>query len=167
MARGASPFAPEVVLIPNSDLIEPARWGKDHWSTFAYVEDRCVQFGDPYVVGIDPRMKTNRRHLRVFAEARAFTDRKARVYFDGRGQAPWRPEYATTLNDGAQVADHDDWMCLQDFLAAGLVKVWGNAIEPGRKVRLTPLGLEVAARLRAHKAGGGGFADFRWSPGVS
>lgn len=164
MAAGKSPFAPEVKPIVNDDFVRPALWGKDHWSTFAYIEDRCVQFGDPYIVGIDGHMKTNRRHIRVFVDERAFNSPRARRFFNGRGQPDWRPEHATRLNDGTQVEDHDDWMCLQDFLAAGLVRCRGNEIQPRRKIRLTPLGLEVAARLRAHKAGGGNFAAFRWQP---
>lgn len=143
------------------ELIAPERWGKDHWSTLAYIETRLVDHG-PYTVGIDPRMKTNRRHLRIFADARAFAYTGARSYFNNRGQPAMRPEHATTLRDGTQVPGHDDWMCLQDLLAAGLLKVWGNEIQPGRKVRLSPLGLDVAARLRAHKASGGNFGGFVW-----
>lgn len=145
------------------DLIPPERWGKDHWSTFAYIETRLVDHG-PYTIGIDPRMKTNRRHLRVFADVNAFAYSGARSYFNSRGQPTMQLENSTVLNDGEMVPGHDDWMCLQDMLAVGLLKVWGNELQPKRKVRLSRLGLEVSAKLRAHKASGGNFIDFHWQP---
>jgi hypothetical protein len=76
----------------------------------------------------------------------------------------WSPRHGTRLLgfSGAepelQVADHDDWDCLDDLDAAGLVQVINLA---NGWVRLTPAGVAMAAKIRAHKAGGGSFASLR------
>lgn len=159
------------------------RWGKDHWSTFGYVETRCVDH-DGMLAGngsIDP-------HLRGH---------------DGPS-AGW--DYPTRLPDG-ELVGHDDIDCIVDAMIAGLIApplspdggrasaivdlclATGNAgflrhaveemasgtygddddddveyTPAGRTVRsafvLTPKGLGVAAKLRRHKAGGGSWATF-------
>jgi len=98
--------------------------------------------------------------------------------------------YPTRLRDGVELQDHDDWDCLADCVAAGLLEMQGLPegyldVEPGKrgkiypqlkrrknslgyewdghpKVRLTEEGIQAAAALRAHKANGGQFSDFAW-----
>lgn len=125
-------------------------WGKDHWSTYAYVECRIV----------DNRGKLEPRHMRGHVEA--------------------RPDaYPTRLKDGATIINHDDYDCVIDAIAYGLLTCddpeIGNPEEWDRDVHrrltrlvdardvtfwFTPLGQELAGALREHKANGGNFASF-------
>lgn len=133
----------------SNDYVDPASWGKDHWSTLAYLETVCVdQRGQIQ----NPQMRCNPRLHRTFAHSA-----------DGS-------QYPTRLKDG-ELPNHDDWSCLEDAVAFGLLKAeWQTYPESpifgGSKARveLTPLGSLVTAELRRHKAAGGSFADFMPSP---
>jgi len=117
--------------------IPMTRWGKDHWSTFAYVEMRIVDYA-----GVP-----NRRHLRVSPKRHP-----------GLAHCPWEVDIPTRLNDGKVRNNHDDIDCIDDMIAAGLLEWKGTGINPIFK--LTPLGKEVAGLLRKHKGDGGWFATF-------
>lgn len=135
--------------------IEPARWGKDHWSTLAYVETCCVDRAG-WLSG--DRMRVHvRRH-------RTLVGRQQQML----GSA-LHTEYPTILRDGETLAKHDDWDCLEDICAAGLAEIveelagknHGSVVGGTTvRVRLTLAGTEMAALLRAHKAEGKRFADF-------
>lgn len=143
----------------NDGYIEMASWGKDHWSTFAYVETVVVECAG-FQVGADPRMKANRRNFRVM-HAQFPRPRRARqnnVAFNGMAM---RPEHATRLADGTAVENHDDWCCLQDMCAAGLFTASPEDVEPGAVLHLSKEGAALAASLREHKAAGGTFSTFR------
>ncbi len=128
-----------------------SRFGKDHWSLLAYVETCCVDS-----VGntgrLDPlRMRCNPKRHPMMAVARF-------------GERRWEPTYGTRLRmtrtgKVSQLKTHDDWDCLDDLEAAGLVEVLSliNGF-----VHMTEDGLKVAHALREHKAKGGVFATFRW-----
>jgi hypothetical protein len=118
--------------------ISMEKWGKDHWSTFAYLECRTVDNG-----GV-----IERKHMRCdssrhpqFAHLPADMDRK----------------YPTIFKDG-KLEDHDDWDCLDDCELLGLCENKGTGLH--RVYKLTALGRLVAAQLRAHKAAGLQFQDF-------
>lgn len=115
-------------------------WGKDHWSTLLYIEVRCVDhFGTP-----------NRDHLRCHTAVHPG--------LAGRGGDGSR--YPTRLNNGNEITEHDDWSCLEDAEAAGLLKWEGSGINP--VFRLTDEGWKVVHALRRHLAEGGKIADFRF-----
>lgn len=143
---------------PDSNgYIPAAQWGKDHWSTLAYVESVMVECGG-FQIGQDPRMKSNRRHSRVMAEQCRHPKRPGKAT-----SAPaivMNPEHATRLKDGAPVANHDDWCCLQDFAAEGLFTVWPHGVEPTNILALSVKGQAWAAALRQHKQTGGSFSGF-------
>jgi hypothetical protein len=148
------------------------RWGKDHWSTFAYIETCAVE---GLAVDAD-RMRTHPRlHLSCFQ-----AKRHGGEFADGSN-------YPTRLKGGEEVAPHDDWSCVEDMIAEGLLETAphrsdGSGRKPkphsriayGQKCalcdpltglcdatyKLTPKGFAVAHQLREHKAGGGNFADF-------
>lgn len=155
---------PPPTMIQTDDYIAPARWGTDHWSTLLYLEQKIVNFGDTCVVGIDPHMRTNRRHIRVFSEARAYMDTHAKRYTNARGVISMDPSHGTRLNDNTWVQGHDDWMCVQDMAHSGLLTITAAQMQPKKKFKLSALGMEVAALLRAHKAAGGNYVTFRWQP---
>jgi len=112
-------------------------FGKDHWSTFAFLEARCVD--DKGVIAIE--------------KMRCDTDRHPGLAHMGSGR-----KYPTILRGGKELPDHDDWDCVDDLEAAGLVEQTGTGLNP--RVKLTELGWAVSVRLRAHKAADKRFSEF-------
>ena len=138
--------------IEGNDYIPITRWGQDHWSTLAYLETRVVN-GKGYID--NPRMRCNPRLHRHFAAVDPFTS----VPYDGS-------KYPTRLKDG-EIERHDDWSCLEDMVAAGLLTAQWRVCYRGAmfgnseaRVTFTATGQALAAQLRAHKAGGGKWSDF-------
>lgn len=150
-----------------SEKAEPtpmSTWGRDHWSVLAYIGTRCV----------DHRGVPDRRHMRTdptlhpfladpmaYAQGVLDTDKKPG---HARARAALRKlkKYPTQLKDGIEKANHDDWNCVEDMEAVGLLTWEGTGINP--VFVLTALGKEVEAALRVHKMGGGNFAKFVPSP---
>ena len=135
------------------DFVPMDRWGKDHWSTLAYAETCAVDNSGALE---NARLRCNSCLHRPF------------VYVDGLGVMHDGSAYPTRLKDG-ELQNHDDWSCLDDAVAAGLIEMKWRKVYRGNnrvfgfavaQVTLTPLGLQVAAELRAYKAGGGNFASF-------
>lgn len=136
-----------------------AKYGKDHWSLLAYVENCCVN-GQEGIGEID------RRRVRC--------NPNTRPMLAGVQNPQWKLNYSTRLADlfdfedrtdpekaiaaGLQLRDHDDWDCLEDLEAAGYVEVLSLV---NGFVKMTENGCGVTAKLRAHKAAGGQFAGFR------
>ena len=120
-------------------------WAKDHWSTFAYIETRCV----------DHKGIPAREHMRCDIELHPGLGHH-RMGLPPSGVTTER--YPTRLRDGVLLHDHDDWSCVDDMEAAGLLKWEGTGIHP--IFVLTEKGKTVAGRLRAHKSGGGNFGSF-------
>lgn len=124
------------------------RWGKDHWSTFAYAETRIVDY-DGFL---------DCRHM--------------------RGHLPGWDKYATRLNDGGETVElfgHNDYDCISDAFDAGLLvpsdesestREWRrrSKMDLSYRVQLTDLGRVVAGKLRAHKGSGGVFHTFDPGP---
>lgn len=165
-----------------SPIVPMERWGKDHWSTFAYIETCCV----------DNHGKLSCARMRPDANRHPLFVTHAQIKLPTQ-------EYPTRLNDG-ELKNHDDWDCLWDMVRLGLIeilelgigKIEGGIvqvrseeipeyfdIEPGKRgpiktpeggignsngtyirVKPTNKGLEIAAELRAHKVNGGSFANF-------
>lgn len=141
----------EEYKVAGDDYIPIELWGKDHWSTLAYLEACAV---DCHGLVDNRRMRCNPRLHREFAYVNPF----GRVVDGSR--------YPTRTKAG-DVQPHDDWSCLEDLVAAGLVRAYWRLRYPERsfggaqtKVELTDLGLTIVAALRAHKARGGSFAGF-------
>lgn len=111
------------------------KWGKDHWSQLGYVST-CVVDGQD----LNRERMSNKR---------------------GRH---WKPEYGTRLKgykpDGDQtllLTDHDDWDCMHDLEAEGLlVRPSGISTTVG----VTPKGHDFIAALNRYKTEGGNFAGF-------
>lgn len=120
-------------------MIPIEKFGKTHWSLFAYVETRAVDY----------KGVLDRRHLSIDSFRHPLV-----------AHLPWsRPdEYPTRLKDGELAHDHDEWDCLEDLTAAGLIAREGTGIHP--VFSLTDLGRRVASQLRDHKAHGGVYAQF-------
>jgi hypothetical protein len=157
-AMGHNNPTPEYVS-SSASRVPVESWGSDHWSTLAFVECRIV----------DHRGKLSHDRMRCDA------DRHPVMY----GAKPTRllgsaTKYPTRLKGGVELADHDDYDCLDDAIALGLLVADMPAAPAGTLVtglveaelmtratyRLTERGSRVVAELRAHKADGGKFATF-------
>lgn len=87
--------------------VEPSRFGADHWSTFGYVETRTV----------DHRGTLEHAHMRCHgARHPVMLNAKVCGSFDAR-------DFPTQLADEQTLPDHDDYDCLDDLIAAGLLEV--------------------------------------------
>jgi len=113
-------------------------FGKDHWSTFAYLETCCVDNGG--VVDIQRMRCAANRHPQF---AHAGSDNGIR--------------YPTRTKRG-EIKNHDDWDCLDDCELVGLIENTGTALH--RVYKITELGFAVAGQLRQHKANGENFDNF-------
>jgi hypothetical protein len=120
------------------------QFGKDHWSTFAYIETRLVDY----------KGVLNRDHMRCKSNRIAFHNAANAMV----GAA----NYPTKLKGGVLLDDHDDWDCVDDLESAGFLRWEGTGVNPVFK--LTELGQKVAQQLRAHKAEGKNFASFEFVP---
>lgn len=134
------------------DYIPVDQWGKDHYSTLAYLETCAV---DSHGKISNARMRCNPRLHREF------------VYVSPFAPSLSEKEYPTQLKNGAEKECHDDWSCLEDMVAAGLMTAQSRQVKSNEvfgnseaKVLLTELGMKVAAKLRAHRANRGSYNSF-------
>lgn len=134
--------------LPNPNAIDPSRWAKDHWSVLAYIETRIV----------DHEGRLDNAHMRC-----SLARHPQFVSADPMGDVRDGARYPTRLLDG-ELAEHDDWDCVDDLVSAGLLEWNGTGITP--IFALTPRGRLVAHKLREHKAAGGRFSAFRMPEGT-
>lgn len=125
------------------------KWGKDHWSTLAYLEVRCV----------DHKGIPNRGHMRCNPEIHPGLCNTANSQEFG---GDTKERYPTRLAGGVEQPNHDDWSCVDDMEAAGLLKNEGSGTNP--IISLTDYGMIVCNALRNHKASGGSFGNFTFKP---
>lgn len=142
--------APELTLQGDPTPLE--RWGKDHWSTFAYAHTRAVDHDG--VLG--------EQHMRD----RGPYPTRLKGY-DSKGQCG--PGSHDPANE---IQNHGDCDCLLDAQALGLLTVERAGKHPrsgrvmlGHVVTFTEKGNVLAGKLMAHKADGGNFATFE--PGAA
>ena len=145
----------ENTTLEKDSFVPPELWGRDHWSTLAYVECKIVDGG--YQVKFDANMRQKRRNYRVLFQALPFHRREMGAI---RGCA-MQQQYGSRLSDGTYLPWHDDWDCLQDMLHVGMFEGDEGKWDVQFKLRLTKLGKLIAAQLRGHKADGGSFATFK------
>lgn len=121
-------------------------WGRDHWSTFGFVAHWCMEYGNQGFSIADKR-----------ANMRTDADLHPHFVYERLGPHG-HAKYPTRLRDGLKLADHDDWSCVDDMEAAGLIRDEGTGIRP--VIFMTDEGLEVAAQLNEHKTRGGNWGNF-------
>jgi hypothetical protein len=135
------------------EYLPSAVWGRDHWTTLAYIETvatDCVGFQ----VGNDPRMRSNRRNFRVMQACM----KPRRAQCGGVGIV-MDLAHSSRLADGDVVSGHDDWNCLQDMANEGLFNLDASGVEPGITLHLSAKGQAWCASLRAHKQAGGTYSN--------
>lgn len=142
----------ERVKFKDLENVPIEKFGKDHWSTFAYIETRCV----------DHRGELDLKHMRCNPEKHPHFVHLT----NGFGHiAVWKTSNGTRLsgfcaetnksNKKTHLKDHDDWDCIDDMEAAGLIIQNGNL-----QYGLTDLGWQVISELRKWKGAGGSFGTF-------
>lgn len=125
---------------------ELRKWGRDHWSTYAYIETRIVNHGG----------RPDRDHMRC----------DLGLHYEQR--PPRRREKVkvqpTRMADGSTIEDHDDWSCLEDAIRLGLlIEKEPSGMDCPASYAFTEAGIDVALTLRRHMiVGGGNSCDFRW-----
>ena len=129
------------------------RWGKDHWSTLAYIETRTVDYKG---VLENAKLRVAERLHREFKYVTPFGGNTGK-------------DYPTILAGGEKLSGHDDVSCILDMAQEGLL-TYRDRYKKGRReeffnnreiiIKLTPKGQALTAELRAHKAAGGSFGNF-------
>ena len=108
-----------------------ARFGRDHKSLLLYIETRCV----------DNDGKLEKAHLRCNPDRHpAFAHSGG---WDDKNSTRWDAKVE-------RVVGHDDWDCIDDLVAAGLLEWLGTGTHP--KFKLTETGWIVAHGLRRERA---------------
>jgi hypothetical protein len=93
-----------------SPLLPIEQWGRDHWSTYAYLASRILDYRGKLAeeqMRVDPSIHPLRAHRGTTGTV-----------------------YPTRLKDGSQQIGHDDWSCIDDFEEAGLVNWGGSGLYP-------------------------------------
>lgn len=135
-------------------------WGRDHWSTLLYIETRAV----------DHRGVLDNQHMRT----------NARLHRELLGKAQFRDgmhgEHPTRLADGSLLERHDDWSCIEDFAAHGLLLAqfrptprsqhMAGAPFANTEARIIMLskGVALVHAIRQHKRDGGHTSNFFYRP---
>jgi len=126
-------------LVKEVKHIPMVNWGKDHWSTFAYIETLAVENKGIAI--------PDGRRMRTILKKHSFSTND----LDSS-------EYATRLKTG-EISNHDDWDCVEDAIREGLLEEVGTPTK--KSYKLTTLGQTIAGQLRTHKMKGGVFGDFK------
>jgi hypothetical protein len=116
-------------------------FGRDHWSTFAYIETRVV----------DHDGRAEREKMRC--------DVSRHPHLIGPHYGDVGKKYPTRLAGDVLLEDHDDWDCADDLVCVGLLENLGTSTNP--IFRLTDEGWSIAKQFRMHRAEGGSTATFR------
>lgn len=125
-------------------MIEPARWGRDHYSTFAYL-GHVVH--NPELQG-----HPDRRKMRCKPGNHKQDGLMALVFRDAK--------YPTRLQGGVVLDDHDDWDCAADIVGAGLLVDVGSGMFPCFK--LTERGLAVWSYIARTRPTAGSMDSLTW-----
>ena len=119
------------IVIPNP--VPMHLWARDHWSTFAYAGH--VATSQKHIDKDKMRTDADRHPHGVGYRQSMFSDHRT-------------TKYPTRLTGGREINDHDDWDCLDDAEAAGLL-TWGTWVNPF--VVLTTTGLQAFAQIMAYE----------------
>lgn len=127
---GHVPTAPAWPADTTREPIPMSLFGKDHWSTFAYVETRAV---DHKGLLDHDRMRCHAGRHPVLLRAKRLVITAASA--DG-SRYPTRIKASETDDEDGrhgvtEVPDHDDYDCLDDLIAAGLLEPRMPVVGPG------------------------------------
>lgn len=123
----------------HADRTPPSEWGKDHWSTYAYIA-YCVtnRGGQPELsrMRCDPEVHPGLTWARLWPGSdRPCSPTRLKRAADGSPRYAW---------------SHDDWSCVEDFESAGLLVWGGSGIHP--ILRFTEAGWKLWHLFEKHIA---------------
>lgn len=121
-------------------IIQIEKWGRDHWSLLAYIENCVVEYNG----------KLRLSRMRVNSNKRAFSNGNS---FD------WQDSWSSILKNG-QEKGHDDIDIMNELEYFGFIKNTGTLINP--VIKLTKKGLKASQKLREHKGNKGTFSNFEY-----
>lgn len=135
--------------------IEPTRWSKDHWSCLLFLETVIVDHRGVFSDRLRMSMRTNPETHPAYGYW---------LHDHPRWQAEWgtRVFYSDVATTMVRSDQHDDWDCLEDMEAAGLLVNRGSGMNP--VLRLTDRGVRLHGMVRTHRADGKKLVEFRLSP---
>jgi len=119
--------------------MKETQFGKDHWSTLAFLETQIVEKQFPIDL----------KRMRVNDSKRGFKN--------GNGMG-WQDRWSTVLKDGSIASGHDDIDVIDDLEKYGYLK--NNGTHINIYPELTKKGFAVCHAIRKHKANGGSFKTF-------
>lgn len=126
-------------------MIEVKNWGRDHWSTLAYLGTLAVD-NKGIAIPDRRRMRTNEiTHPHLVGHD-----------FGNQGAN----KYPTILKEGTQEG-HDDWDCIDDSIQLGFLEEVGTGFH--RAYKFTKKGLDALHKLSDHKINGGNYSQFVYS----
>jgi hypothetical protein len=146
-----------------------ADWGKDHWSLLGYLMTRAADFKVPTPIGLSGGgvFSVDRKHLRANEKTHPLLVASDPMGGCRSAGGPWGPENGTRLrgywkddnskDESRKLATHDDWDCIDDLEADGLIETISLV---NGYIRMTKRGASLGSRLMKHKAQGGHFATF-------
>ncbi len=127
------------------------KWAKDHWSTFAYAG--CVVTGKNGIPEKDKMRCCIKRHPGMRGPHQQRIPRCGPYPTKIREGDKIVPDLQTEVEDW-----HDDYDCIEDMVAAGLLIISGTGINP--VWALTDAGWAIFKSLSDFKNKGGNFIDF-------
>lgn len=134
-----------------------ARFGKDHWSTFAYIETRIVDYRGK--LAADSMRCDRDRHPGLHSvrhHSAGYGDRKYPTRLKTEQPNPTLPGAAPRWGL-VEIADHDDYDCVDDLIAAGLLVADMPTWDPSSRNYIDGNGLYVTSD---HTGG----VDWRYTP---
>lgn len=133
------------------------RFGKDHWSLFAYIEYICVNGNNGLGKIQRNRVRCNSSKHPLLSAGIKWEDSYS-TRLSGFFEYPFNADIEKSCATGFQILGHDDWDCIDDLNNAGLIEIvsFANGI-----VKLTEKGIAVLSQLISHKANGGNFSNFK------
>lgn len=129
-------------------MVKEQQFGKDHWSTLAFLETQIV----------DRTLPIDLRRMRVNDSKRGFSNGNMNIFPSDKSIHKWIDEWSTELKDGSLSSGHDDIDVVDDLEKFGYLNNNGTHINIIPK--LTEKGLKVCNAIRKHKGEGGSFATF-------
>lgn len=125
-------------------MAQEQQFGKDHWSTLAFLETQIV----------DKNFPIDLKRLRVNDTKRAFSNGAS---FHEK-ISMWSNDYSTKLKDGSRESGHDDIDVIDELEEKGYIK--NNGTHINIYPLLTDKGWKVCNAIREHKGNGGSFSTF-------
>lgn len=152
--------------VESSPIVPLESFGKDHWSTFAYIETRIRNYNG---LVDHNHMRCDADRHPIFAAAKRPQITSSGRKYPTLSKGDFNSETKTW--DIVEIEDHDDYDCVADLLEAGLldVEVETSELQTGLQLlqsatrarfSLTDKGREIARQLIDWKGAGGNFHDF-------